>query len=81
MLEELDKFLSLNNEQKKAYSLLRRAYPAVQRSVDSVEDEVAVKKLAREIDRLEGSSENGFNNYIERLMAYQVPQPQTDNWT
>ena len=81
MLEELDKFLSLNSEQKKAYSLLRRAYPAVQRSVDVVEDEVVAKKIAREIERLEESSENGFNNYIERLMAYQVPQPQTDNWT
>ena len=81
MLKELDKFLSLSSEQKRAYSLLRRSYPAVQRSVDTVEDESVVKQLSREIERLGGSSENGFNKYIEQLMACQVPQPQTDNWT
>jgi radical SAM superfamily enzyme YgiQ (UPF0313 family) len=81
MLEELDKFLSLSSEEKKAYSLLRRYYPAVQRSVDVLQDEGVVKELSREIERLEGAYEDGFNKYIEQLMAYQVPQPQTDNWT
>jgi radical SAM superfamily enzyme YgiQ (UPF0313 family) len=81
MLEELDRFLSLSSEEKKAYSLLRRYYPAVQRSVDVLQDEGVVKELSREIERLEGACENGFNKYIEQLMAYQVPQPQTDNWT
>jgi len=33
------------------------------------------------IERLEETRENGFNKYIEQPMAYQVPQPQTDNWT
>ena len=81
MLNELDRFLALNSGQKKAYSLLRRSYPAVQRSVDTVEDESVLKQLSGEIERLEGSCENGFNKYIEQLMAYQVPQPQTGNWT
>ena len=81
MLEELDRFLSLSSEEKKAYSLLRRYYPAVQRSVDVLQDKGVVKELSREIERLEGAGENGFNKYIEQLMAYQVPQPQTDNWT
>jgi radical SAM superfamily enzyme YgiQ (UPF0313 family) len=81
MLEELDKFISLTSEEKKAYSLLRRYYPAVQRSVDVLQDEGVVKELSREIERLEGAYEDGFNKYIEQLMAYQVPQPQTDNWT
>jgi radical SAM superfamily enzyme YgiQ (UPF0313 family) len=81
MLEELDRFLSLSSEEKRAYSLLRRYYPGVQRSVDVVQDERVAKELSREIERLEGTCENGFNKYIEQLMAYQVPQPQTDNWT
>jgi radical SAM superfamily enzyme len=81
MLKELDKFLSLNSEQKNAYSLLRRSYPGVQQSIDAVKDMTVVRQLSREIERLEGSCENGFYKYIEQLMAYQVPEPQTDNWT
>jgi hypothetical protein len=53
----------------------------VQRSVDVLQNKGVVKELSREIEKLEGAYEDGFNKYIEQLMAYQVPQPQTDNWT
>ncbi|MBW1803949.1 MAG: radical SAM protein [Deltaproteobacteria bacterium] len=77
MLAELDKFLSLTPEQKKAYALIRRSnsmnYP-----VDIVLDEEVMKKLRPEIEKLERGDPDGFNRYIETLMSYMIPQPQTD---
>jgi len=79
MLEELDRFLSLDKEQKQAYSLLRRTsyrnYP-----LDVVFDEAIMKQIRPEIEKLEKSGEDGFNNYIQSLMSYQMPQPQGGEW-
>jgi hypothetical protein len=80
MLTELDKFLSLAKRQKQAYSLLRRAsfiaYP-----IDIVYDQKVMDQVMPEIEKLENSGEDGFNKYIRLLMSYQLPQPQTENWT
>ena len=80
MLTELDKFLSLTKRQKQAYSLLRRAsfiaYP-----IDIVYDQKVMDQVMPEIEKLENSGEDGFNKYIRLLMSYQLPQPQTENWT
>lgn len=77
MLSELDKFLSLTPEQKKVYSLIRRSnfrnYP-----VDIVFDERVMKQVLPEIEKLERGEPDGFNRYIETLMSYMIPQPQTD---
>jgi radical SAM superfamily enzyme len=80
MLEELDKFLSLTEKQKQVYSFVRRAsfgyYP-----VDVVYDEDVLKQVLPELEKIEKSGKDGFNKYIQHLMSYQLPQPQTDNWT
>jgi radical SAM superfamily enzyme len=77
MLSELDKFLLLTPEQKKVYSLIRRSnsmnYP-----VDIVLDEKVMKEVLPEIEKLERGDRDGFNRYIETLMSYMIPQPQTD---
>jgi len=79
MLKELDTYLSLTKEQKQAYSLLRRGsfgqYP-----LNAVQDEGVMKKILPEIEKLEKAEDDGFNKYIETLMSYQLPQPQTDDW-
>jgi hypothetical protein len=80
MLAELDKFLSLTKRQKQVYSLLRRAsfinYP-----IDIVYDPKIMGQVTPEIGKLENSGKDGFNKYIQLLMSYQLPQPQTENWT
>ncbi|MEA2040221.1 MAG: radical SAM protein [Thermodesulfobacteriota bacterium] len=81
MLEELDKYLALSKEQKKAYSLLQRSYPSSGYPVDAVKDEKVMKQISLEIERLDKSNEDGFNKHIRQLMSYQLPQPQTNNWT
>jgi hypothetical protein len=77
MLGELDKFLSLTPEQKKVFSLIRRSnsmnYP-----VDVVLDEKVMKEVLPEVEKLERGDPDGFNRYIETLMSYMIPQPQTD---
>jgi hypothetical protein len=77
MLSELDKLLSLTPEQKKVYSLIRRSnsmnYP-----VEMVLDEKVMKEVLPEIEKLERGNPDGFNRYIETLMSYMIPQPQTD---
>jgi len=80
MLEELDKYLALTDTQKKAYSLLRRS-TYMQYPVDAVFNEEVMKQIVPEIEKLEKSGKDGFNNYIQLLMSYQLPQPQTENWS
>lgn len=80
MLGELDRFLSLTPDQKKAYSLIRRSnfmnYP-----IDVVLDEGVMEQLLPEIQRLEKSGPDGFNRHIELLMSHMIPQPQTgEDW-
>jgi radical SAM superfamily enzyme len=76
MLKELDKFLSLTPEQKKAYSLIRRTSP-MNYPVEIVLDEEVMKQVLPEIEKLKRGGPDGFNRYIERLMSYMIPQPQT----
>jgi radical SAM superfamily enzyme len=79
MLSELDKFLSLTKEQKQAYSLIRRtsyiSYP-----IDVVFDETVMNQIRPQIAKLEKNGENGFDKYIQDIMSYQIPQPQTGKW-
>jgi radical SAM superfamily enzyme len=77
MLTELDKFLSLTPEQKKAYILIRRTH-SINYPLDIVFDETVMEKIRPEIEKLEKSGPKGFNRYIETLMSYMIPQPQTD---
>jgi radical SAM superfamily enzyme YgiQ (UPF0313 family) len=79
MLRELDAFLSLTKEQKQAYSLIQRSYPA-QQPIDVVKDPKVMEQLLPEIEKLEQRGDDGFNKHIQHLMTYQLPQPQTDNW-
>ncbi|OPX95150.1 MAG: hypothetical protein A4E59_01861 [Syntrophorhabdus sp. PtaB.Bin027] len=80
MLEELDRYLALTEMQKKAYSLLRRS-TYMQYPIDAVNNEGLMKQLEHEIEKLEKSGKDGFNKYIQLLMSYQLPQPQTDSWS
>jgi radical SAM superfamily enzyme len=77
MLSELDKFLSLTPEQKKVYSLIRRS-SSMNYPVDIVLDEKVMKQVLPEIEKLERGDPDGFNRYIDTLMSYMIPQPQTD---
>jgi radical SAM superfamily enzyme len=77
MLSELDKFLSLTPDQKKVYSLIRRSN-AMNYPVDIVLDERVMKEVLPEIEKLERGEPDGFNRYVETLMSYMIPQPQTD---
>jgi hypothetical protein len=77
MLSELDKFLSLTPEQKKVYSLIRRSN-SMNFPVEMVLDEKVMKEVMPEIEKLERGDPDGFNRYIETLMSYMIPQPQTD---
>jgi radical SAM superfamily enzyme YgiQ (UPF0313 family) len=79
MIEEIDRYLALTNEQKKAYSLIQRTYPGVL-PLDAVRDEKLIKQIRKELESLE-REEDGFNKYIRRLMSYQLPQLQTECWT
>jgi len=79
MLKDLDEYLSLSDEQRQAYSFLRRGsymyYPA-----GVVRDEAVMKKIRPELERLNKNGKEGFYQYINHLMTYQLPQPQTDAW-
>jgi len=80
MLKEIDAYLALSDQQKKAYSLLERASFGYDYPLSIVQNEEVMKKLIPEIERLESSEEDGFNKYIQYLMSFQLPQPQTENW-
>jgi molybdenum cofactor biosynthesis enzyme MoaA len=77
MLSELDKFLSLTPEQKKVYALIRRSN-SINYPVEIALDEKVMKEVLPEIEKLERGDLDGFNRSIETLMAYMIPQPQTD---
>jgi hypothetical protein len=77
MLSELDKFLSLTPEQKKVYALIRRS-SSMNYPVDIVLNETVMKQVLPEIEKLQRGDPDGFNRYIETLMSYMIPQPQTD---
>lgn len=79
MIREIDKYLTLTQKQKQAYSLLQRSYPG-RRPLETVEDEALIGRLTGDITRLEEREEDGFNQYIRMLMSHQLPQPQTNHW-
>lgn len=81
MLQEIDTYLSLSKMQKQAYSLLHRSGHYFQKLDDLVRDERMLDQIAGEIEKLEKNGKDGFNKYIRHLMSYQLPQPQTANWT
>jgi radical SAM superfamily enzyme len=76
MLAELDKFLSLKPEQQRAYSLIRRS-SSMNYPVEVVHDEKVLKQVLPQIEELEQREPDGFNRYIETLMSFMIPQPQT----
>jgi len=80
MLEELDKYLALTRDQKRAYSLIQRSSPGM-RPVGVVLDEEVTARVLEDVKALEAREVDGFNKYIRRLMTYQLPQPQTDCWS
>ncbi|MDD5206442.1 MAG: radical SAM protein [Desulfobacterales bacterium] len=79
MLAELDKFISLTQEQKKVYAYIRRS-SSMNYPVEVVFDPSVMKKILSEIEKLERDRVDGFNRYIADCMACMIPQPQTDNW-
>lgn len=79
MINEIDRYLALAPEQKKAYSLIQRTYPGM-RPLDVLNDEKLLGEISREIEKLERDDKDGFNKYIRELMTYQLPQPQTGVW-
>jgi radical SAM superfamily enzyme len=81
MVRELDAFLSLTKEQQQAYTLLQRSNPSSLHPIDVVKDPRVMEQLLPEIERIAKLGDDGFNAYIQHLKTYQLPQPQTDNWT
>ncbi len=80
MLQEIDTYLSLSKRQKQAYSLLHRSGRYFQRLDDFVRSESMLDQIYSDIEKIENNGKDEFNKYIQHLMAYQLPQPQTDNW-
>ena len=81
MLKELDTFLSMTKRQKQVYTLLHYAgYSRYPLSV--VYDQNVLDQMVPEIEKIERNGvEHGFDEYIRMLKTYQLPQPQTDNWS
>jgi radical SAM superfamily enzyme len=81
MLKELDTFLSMTKRQRQVYTLLHYAgYSRYPLSV--VYDQNILDQVVPEIEKIERSGvEHGFDEYIRMLKTYQIPQPQTDNWS
>jgi radical SAM superfamily enzyme len=80
MLAEIDTYLSMTKRQKQAYSLLRRASPG-RYPLDSVRKEQLLKHILPDIEKLEKRGPEAFAEYIQTLMSYQLPEPQTEHWT
>ena len=81
MLKELDTFLSMTTRQKQVYTLLHYAgYSRYPLSV--VYDQNVLDQVVPEIEKIERNGvEHGFDENIRMLKTYQLPQPQTDNWS
>jgi radical SAM superfamily enzyme len=80
LLAELDSFLSLSEEDQKAYSLLQRSgYYNVDPS-HMIQNEDLMTQLREKLKELETGHAGSYHQYIRALMACQLPQPQTDQW-
>jgi hypothetical protein len=66
MLKDIDDYLSLSNEQKQAYSLLKRgSYGNL--SIEVVRNEDNMKQVRPELERIEKTEEGGIDGYLIRL--------------
>ncbi|MBN2402118.1 MAG: radical SAM protein [Spirochaetes bacterium] len=79
MLREIDAYLSLSKNEKQVYSLIQRSHPG-QYPIDIVKDKELLEQALPEIEKIEKRGPGEFSKYIQHLMTYQLPQPQTDNW-
>ncbi len=79
MIEAIDRYLSLNQKQKQAYSLIQRSSPR-ETPLDVVQNRDIVEKISKAVQKIEDQEEGGFDQYIRTLMSYQLPQPQADCW-
>jgi len=79
MLAELDRYLSLTGEQKRAYSLLRRSsyinYP-----LDVLFNEDIMDRLRPELAKLAKGGQAVFDKYIQTLAAAGLPEPRGGAW-
>jgi radical SAM superfamily enzyme YgiQ (UPF0313 family) len=80
MLKELDAFLSLPNRDKQVYTLLQRS-GYYRHPLQVVNDQRVLSQVIPEIEKLEKDGSGGFDRYIDVLKTYQLPQPQTDEWS
>ncbi len=80
MLEELDRFLSLPKLDQKAYVLLQRSGHYGLHPMDMLKNQDVMIQLYEKIEDLERNNPEGLNQYIQSMMAYQLPRPQTDSW-
>ena len=78
MIDEIDRYLAMTDEQKLAFSLLQRTYPGL-RDLDIVCNQDVMEKMRKEVKRLESDGTDPYD-YIRMLMTCQLPQPQTDSW-
>jgi len=78
MLDEIDRYLALTDEQKLAYSLLQRTYPGIM-DIDVVGNDGVMDRIRKEIKRMKEEEIDPYD-YISMLMSCQLPQPQTDSW-
>jgi radical SAM superfamily enzyme YgiQ (UPF0313 family) len=79
MLDEMDAFLAMPQEHKMAYILLHYSGYARQ-PLSVVQNERVMEEIAAEIEKLKSRGPDAFQEYVNRLKSFQLPQPQTDNW-
>ena len=80
MLEELDLFLSLPEQDQKAYVLLQRSGYYDMHPMDMLKNKDDMAPLYKKIEDIEKDDPKGLDNYIRSMMACQLPSPQTDSW-
>jgi radical SAM superfamily enzyme len=80
MLEDLDLFLSLPQQDQKAYVLLQRSGYYGLHPMDMLKDNDVMARLYKKIEDLEKNDSEGLDRYIRSMMACQLPRAQTDSW-
>jgi hypothetical protein len=68
MLKDLDDYLSLSKEQKRAYSLLKRgSYGSL--PIGIVHNEDTMKQIRSELERIDKTEKGGIDGYLHRLLS------------
>ncbi|MGM0426242.1 MAG: radical SAM protein [Thermodesulfobacteriota bacterium] len=80
MLKALDQFLSLPPRDQQAYALLQRSGHFGLHPTEMLQNKDLLGRLHRKIEAIEQDAPNGFNQYIQAMMATQLPRPQTNSW-